>query len=140
MNLFNENGVRYRVTGGYAVMLYAEPRYTKGLDLWVDPSPANAANVHRALTQFGAPMTGVTPEDFASEGLFYQMGRPPIRVDVITSIDGVSFQQAWPNRRMADFGGIQIPFIGLTELIRNKKATGRLQDLADAERLESGQK
>ncbi len=117
-------------------MLYAEPRYTKDLDVWVEPTIENAEKVHRALAQFGAPMSGMTPLDFAAEGLFYQMGRPPIRVDVLTSIDGVSFDEAWPNRTMADFGGIQIPFIGLAELIRNKKTTGRLQDLADAERLE----
>lgn len=117
-------------------MLYAEPRYTKALDIWVEPSPTNAEKVHLALAQFGAPMAGVTPQDFATEGLFYQMGRPPIRVDILTSIDGVSFDEAWPNRTIADFGGIPIPFIGLAELIRNKKATGRLQDLADAERLE----
>lgn len=136
LNLFNENGVKYLVTGGYAVMLYAEPRYTKDLDVWVEASSVNAEKVHKALVQFGAPLKDVTPQDFATEGLFYQMGRPPIRIDILTAIDGVSFDQAWPNRHMANFAGIPVPFIGLNELIRNKKSTGRLQDLADAERLE----
>src|SRR4051794_29299973 len=97
LRLFNERDVRYLVVGGYAVMKYTEPRFTKDLDVWVEASVENARAVFAALREFGAPLSGIAPEDFAAEGCIYQMGRPPARVDVLTSIDGVRFADAWPN-------------------------------------------
>ncbi len=82
LSLFNANDVKYLVVGGYAVMLYTEPRYTKDLDIWIEPSEDNAARVFRALSKFGAPLSGLTPSDFAHEGCFYQVGIPPVRVDI----------------------------------------------------------
>ena len=95
LKLFGEFGVRYLIAGGYAVMRYTEPRYTKDLDVWIEASLDNAERVYRALAAFGAPLQGITRSDFETEGPFYQMGRPPVRVDILTSIDGVDFSGAW---------------------------------------------
>jgi hypothetical protein len=135
LSIFNESSVRYLIVGGYAVMLYTEPRYTKDLDLWIDASEENAERVYRALATFGAPLASLTPKDFAEEGSFYQMGLPPARVDILMSIDGVTFAEAWPNRQESKLGNVQAWFIGRGELIRNKRKVGRHIDLHDAELL-----
>ena len=136
LSALNACGAKYLVVGGYAVMLYTEPRYTKDLDIWIESSPDNAARVFRALAAFGAPLAGIHAEDFAVPDLIYQLGMPPTRVDILTSISGVAFEDAWPRRKAAVFGDIQTPFIGLGDLIANKRTTGRTTDLADCERLE----
>ncbi len=105
LNIFNEHEVKYLIVGGFAVMKYSEPRYTKDLDIWVEPSRDNATKVFAALLQFGAPLKGLTEEDFAESG-FYQMGRPPSRIDVMMSLDGVDFSDAWENRMLANFRGV----------------------------------
>ena len=135
LNLFNANEVRYLVVGGYAVMLYAEPRYTKDLDLWIEPTADNAAKAFRALAEFGAPLSGLSPSDFAHEGFFYQLGLPPARIDILMSIDGVQFEEAWRNRKEASLGTQPAWFIGRDELIKNKRASGRHIDLHDADLL-----
>jgi hypothetical protein len=91
LRAFNDLAVKYLVVGGHAVMLYTEPRYTKALDIWVEASNGNAETVFRALAEFGAPLAGLSPADFAQEGFFYQIGMAPARVDILMSIDGVSF-------------------------------------------------
>jgi hypothetical protein len=116
-------------------MKHSEPRFTKDLDLWIEASPENAREVFSALKEFGAPLNGLTPDDFAHEGFFYQMGRPPARVDIFMSIAGVSFADAWANRVTADFDGVPTTFISRRDLIIAKKAAGRPQDLIDAEAL-----
>jgi len=136
LNIFNADGVRYLIVGGHAVMLYTEPRYTKDLDVWIDSSPENGELVFHALRRFGAPLAGLSAKDFAEEGSFYQMGVPPARVDILMSIDGVNFGEAWQNRRQSKLGNVQAWFIGRAELIRNKRAVGRHIDLHDAESLE----
>ena len=95
-----------------------------------------AERVYRSLLAFGAPLAGLTARDFAEEGSFYQMGIPPVRVDILMSIDGVSFAEAWPNRQQSKLGNAEAWFIGRRELIRNKRAVGRHIDLHDAELLE----
>lgn len=117
-------------------MLYSEPRYTKDLDLWVEASHENAEKVFRALAAFGAPLKDLTVEDFSVEGFFYQMGIPPARVDILMSIDGVSFGEAWSNRQESRMGDERAWFISKEDLIRNKRASGRHIDLHDAELLE----
>ena len=134
LKIFNEHEVKYLIVGGYAVMKYSEPRFTKDLDIWIEASPENAENVFQALKSFGSPLEGLTEADFAEAG-FYQMGRPPVRVDILMTIDGVEFQNAWSNRVETDFDGVPAYFIGLSDLIKNKKASGRLQDLADIEKM-----
>ena len=135
LSLFNANEVKYLVVGGYAVMLYTEPRYTKDLDVWIEASEGNAARVFRALAEFGAPLFGLTAADFAKEGCFYQLGRPPVRVDILMSIDGVAFEEAWGNRQESVLGSQKAWFIGRADLIKNKRASGRHIDLHDADLL-----
>ncbi len=135
LNLFNANNVKYLIIGGYAVIQYAEPRYTKDLDIWVSVNIDNAAVVYKALKEFGAPLVGLTEADFSEEGFFYQMGRPPMRVDILMGIPGVSFDQAWRQHVEVDFDGLLVKFISREDLIASKKASGRPQDLIDADLL-----
>ena len=135
LRLFNANRVRYLVVGGYAVVEYAEPRYTKDLDLWIGTTPDNADAVFRALRAFGAPLSDMTADDFAEDGFFYQMGMPPIRVDVLMGIPGVDFDSAWVRRVERPYGDLNVPFISRPDLIAAKLASGRPQDLIDVESL-----
>ena len=128
-------GVSFLVVCGHAVMQYTEPRYTKDLDLWVRPDPTNAERVYRALSAFGAPMSGVSPADFEQLGTVF-IGVPPNRIDVLTSADGVTFDDAWATRVETSYGE-QTAWIPSAEvLIRNKRACGRPQDLLDVLALE----
>ncbi|MEW5871561.1 MAG: DUF6036 family nucleotidyltransferase [Chloroflexota bacterium] len=135
LNLFNANNVKYLIIGGYAVIQYAEPRYTKDLDLWIGADKNNAAAVYKALKEFGAPLTGLAEADFAEEGYFYQMGRPPMRVDILMGILGLEFEKAWQHRVEVDFDGLVVKFISREDLIEAKKASGRPQDLIDVDLL-----
>ena len=125
LNLFNDNQVKYLVIGGYAFIQYAEPRYTKDLDLWISTDRANATAVFNALREFGAPLTGMSEEDFAEEGYFYQMGNPPVRVDILMGIPGVDFSEAWENRLEVEFDALSVAFISKQDLITAKRAAGR---------------
>jgi hypothetical protein len=136
LRIFNDNQVRYLVIGGYAVVQYAEPRFTKDLDLWIATGVTNARAVFKALKEFGAPLAGMTENDFAEEGYFYQMGVPPIRVDVLMGIPGLEFKEAWPKRVEIDFDGLLVIFISKEVLIQAKLASGRPQDVIDADLLE----
>jgi hypothetical protein len=136
LSVFNRNGVKYLIVGGHAVMLYTEPRYTKDLDIWIEASEENASRTFRALAEFGAPLTDLKPADFAREGFFYQLGQPPVRVDILMSIEGVSFEEAWPNRSECVLGGRHVWFIGRSDLIKNKRAAKRHIDLHDLDLLE----
>lgn len=122
--------------GAHALAAHGFVRATKDLDVWVRPNPDNAPRVLRALTAFGAPLRDLTEADLVRPGLVFQIGMPPLRIDVITVIDGVEFDDAWPERMVARFGGVEVPVLSRRHLIANKKASGRLQDLADVERLE----
>ncbi len=135
LKIFNAHKVRYLVVGGYAVMKYTEPRYTKELDLWVEATSKNAKAIFKALQKFQAPLANLTEKDFATEGFFYQMGRPPARVDILMSIQGVYFADAWPNRVSSDFDGVIGHVISKQDLLANKRAVGRPQDLLDVESL-----
>jgi hypothetical protein len=139
LRLFNENQVEYLVVGGYAVIKYTEPRFTKDLDLWIRASRANAVAVFRALREFGAPLAKMTADDFAQEGYFYQMGLPPLRIDILMSITGLTFEEAWNRRVEGDFDGVLAWFISRDDLIRSKTAAGRPQDLIDADSIAQAQ-
>jgi hypothetical protein len=128
--------VRFLVVGAYALALHGRPRGTGDLDVWVDATPENAARVTRALTAFGAPMLDVTEADFARPGVTYQMGVPPGRIDILTALSGLSFDDAWPGRVAGPFGDLEIGFIGRDDFIANKRATGRPKDLVDIDGLE----
>ena len=135
LRLLNASLVRYLVIGGYAVVQYAEPRFTADLNLWVGTEPRNAGAVYEALREFGAPLSGLTADDFAEEGYFYQMGVPPVRVDVLMGIPGVEFDTAWERRVEIDLDGLLVPFISRDDLITAKRASGRPQDMIDVQSL-----
>ena len=132
---FNAAGVRYLLVGGHAMAVHAIPRATKDLDLWIDATPTNAQRVYAALARFGAPLDAIDVDDFAAEGFGFQIGVAPNRIDVLTSISGVTFRSAWPSRVAARFLGEPVFVIGRRHLIKNKQAVGRPQDLVDVELL-----
>ena len=125
----------FLVVGGHAVMLYTEPRYTKDLDVWVLPTAANAERVLRALARFGAPLSDITADDLAVPGTIFQIGVAPNRVDILTSIEGLQFEQAWAARSRSTYGGVPIGVLSAEDLITNKRAVGRPQDLLDVDAL-----
>ncbi|MBC8373617.1 MAG: nucleotidyltransferase [Planctomycetes bacterium] len=135
LRIFKKNKVRYLIVGGYAVMKYSEPRFTKDLDMFIATDRQNAERVHSALRQFGAPLENLTPEDFTHKGHFYQMGRPPFRVDIMMSISGVDFEEAWMNREIVKLDDLEILFMSRSDLILAKNASGRPQDKIDIEQL-----
>lgn len=135
LSVFDEEKVEFLVVGAYAMAAHGVPRATGDLDFWIRPSKENAERVIRALTRFGAPMDEIAVEDFVTPDLVLQIGVEPNRVDLLTSIDGVEFDEAWKNRITAQVGGKAVPVLGLSDLIRNKEAVGRLRDLADVEEL-----
>ncbi len=131
----NDANARYLLIGGYAFSFHAEPRYTKDLDIWVEPTAVNAAAVCQALAAFGAPMTDLTDADLARSGMVVQLGVAPNRIDIVTSIDGVAFPDAWQDRVDSKYGDVPIHILSKHHLIQNKRAVGRPQDLADIHRL-----
>lgn len=127
----------FLVVGAYALGIHGRPRATKDFDVWVEASADNAPRVIRALRAFGAPLMGLTEQDIQSPGVGLQIGVEPGRIDVLTSISGVTFEEAWPDRLEADFGeGVRCGVIGVQHLIQNKRSAGRPQDLADVAALE----
>lgn len=137
LHAFVDAGVEFLVIGAYALSFHGAPRASGDIDIFIRPSAENAARVWRALLAFGAPVTatGVTQTDFEKPDLVYQIGLPPRRVDVLTSISGVSFDDAWSSRTPAMLTGRIVHFIGKEMFVRNKLAAGRPKDLADAARL-----
>jgi len=135
-NLFKASNVKYMVIGGYAVVQYTEPRFTKDLDLWISTQPDNAEAIFAALKEFGASLEGMSPKDFSEEGYFYQMGVPPVRVDILMGIPGVQFDEAWERRVEVQFDDVSVTIISREDLIQAKRAAGRPQDLLDADSLE----
>jgi hypothetical protein len=133
---FNAEGVEYLIVGGYAVIFYAEPRFTKDIDLWVNPSMANAERAYRARSRFGAPLGDVTVEDLTNRDLVYQIGIAPNRIDILMDIGGPPFTEAWQRKTIAAYGDVPIAIIGKNELIQSKKTIGRPQDLLDVDRLQ----
>jgi hypothetical protein len=137
LSSFVRADVRFLVVGGYAVAIHGHPRATKDLDLWIESSAANAKRVIRALREFGAPLGSLTAEDLSKPGKGFKMGLPPRRVDLLTEISGVRFDEAWDNHIEASFGnGVACAVIGLDDLLKNKAAARRPQDLADVAALE----
>jgi hypothetical protein len=130
-------GAEFLVVGAHALAAHDRPRSTGDLDIWVRADRANAERVWAALSMFGAPLHDLSLEDLAEPGIVFQMGLPPYRIDILTEISGVTFDEAWPNRIINEFEGKPYPVIGRLDLIRNKRAAGRPKDLVDADELES---
>jgi hypothetical protein len=137
LSALSAEGAEYLIVGAYALAVHGVPRATGDIDLWVRPTPDNAYRVLAALRRFGAPLSELGESDFAVPGTVFQIGVAPRRIDILTSIDGVEFAEAWAARRSVDVEGLSVPVLSREHLIRNKKATGRLQDSADVARLES---
>jgi hypothetical protein len=132
----SSRNVKAVIAGGHALAFHAKPRFTKDIDIFVEPSPANAKRLMRALDDFGFGDVGLTEEDFSAAGAIVQLGVAPNRIDLITAIDGVTFDEAWQGRVKGRFGSQEVFYLGKAELIQNKRASGRTQDLADLEWLE----
>lgn len=130
-------GARFLIVGAHALAVHGVPRATGDLDIWIDASSGNADKVWTALVTFGAPVEdmGVTRGDLLRPAMVVQLGAAPRRIDVLTEVSGVTFQEAWPDRVMHTVGDLRLPFLGRAALIANKRAAGRLQDLADLEAL-----
>ncbi len=134
--LLDKNEVRYLIIGGYALAAHGRPRYTEDFDLWVEPTPENAVRVLATLEDFGFGSLDIRIEDLVTPDMVIQLGYPPARVDLLTQPEGVIFQECYPNRVMLQFGGLTLPFLNVPDLIRNKRASARPQDLADVAALE----
>ena len=133
--LLNKHAVEYLVVGGYALAFHGAPRFTGDIDIFIRPDARNAARVLEALGEFGFASVGLTEEDFTTPNKVVQLGVPPVRVDLITSLSGVSWEQAAAGKRPGRYGDVPVFFIGREEFIANKRATGRKKDLADIEAL-----
>ncbi|NEO37535.1 MAG: hypothetical protein F6J90_14850 [Moorea sp. SIOASIH] len=136
IQLLKDNQVKYLVIGGYAVAVHGHPRYTKDIDIWIEMSPENAQKMMVALTQFGFGSLGLAAEDFQTPDQIIQLGYPPNRIDLITTPDGIDFETCYQAKIEVIIDDISVNFIDLDNLIKNKQASGRLQDLADVENLQ----
>lgn len=135
VELLHAHGVEYLLVGGYALAAHGHPRYTGDIDFWVSPAPGNIARLLSALAGFGFGSLGLKAEDFGGDSVV-QLGQAPNRIDLLTQIDGVAFADCWPRRMEVSLGDISICLIGLDDFKANKRASGRLKDLADLETLE----
>lgn len=124
------------IVGGYAVGIHGHPRYTGDLDIWLLPDPENATKILNAIMDFGFGSLDITTADLTKEDSIIQLGYPPLRIDLLTSIDGVQFEECYANKKEIEMEGLPVQFIGYADLIKNKKASGRHQDLGDIENLE----
>jgi hypothetical protein len=132
--------VRFLLVGAHAMAVHGVPRATGDIDIWIAEDETNAKRTFQALERFGAPLAahGITANDFTALGMVYQIGLPPRRIDLMTSIDGVEFAEAWPERMITTIDGIDVPVIGRKHLMQNKRSTGREKDHLDLKTLERG--
>ncbi|MFQ6070464.1 MAG: DUF6036 family nucleotidyltransferase [Candidatus Aminicenantales bacterium] len=131
LKLLNKHKVRYCIIGAYALAFHAKPRYTKDIDIFIEPSAENSKRMVRALNDFGFKSLKLSPEDFSKAGKIIQLGYEPLRVDIFTSIKGVKFDQAWKNRVIGNYGSAEVFFLGIDELIKTKRLSSRPQDKID---------
>ena len=137
LRALSDENVRFMLVGAYALAAHGYPRATLDIDIWVMPSPQNADAVLRALTRFGAPLHNLTKEDLQRDGTIFQIGVAPRRIDIITTASGLQFGETYRRSLSLNIEGIEVHIPSIEDLIRNKKASGRTKDLADAEALES---
>ena len=135
VELLNQYGVDYMVVGGYALAFHGKPRHTGDLDIWIDISEENATKMYAVIAGFGMASLGLQKEDFLESGVITQIGYPPLRIDILNEIDGVNFKQAYPNKLVIDVDGLPVNYISLDDLIQNKQASGRHQDISDIKSL-----
>jgi hypothetical protein len=141
LKLLNQYQVQYLIVGGYAMAFHGKPRFTGDLDVWINVSEHNAFKMVSVIDDFGFASLGFTAEDFVKPNLINQIGYPPLRIDILTSIDGVEFEEAYSVKLEIQLDeGTKVYYIGLDELIKNKKASGRKIDIADVSDLEKKSK
>jgi len=138
IGLLSEHGVRFLVVGAHAVAANGRPRATQDLDIWTEPTSDNAARLCGALVAFGFPALSDAVEEFSTPERMASLGNPPLRIDVMTSIDGVEFDEAWTGKLEGQLGSHRVFFLGRPQLIMNKRASGRPKDMADIALLEEG--
>jgi hypothetical protein len=131
LHILNEERVRYLIVGGYAWMAHREPRYTKDLDIWIEPTQDNAVSLLKALARFGAPTNDVSVSDFIEPEVFFQIGVEPVRIDLMTSVSGLQFAEAWKARVVVDFDGVAAAVLSWDDVRRAKIASDRKRDRAD---------
>lgn len=131
IRLLNTHSVSYMVVGGYALAFHGKPRHTGDLDIWIEISNSNALKLLEVLQEFGFGQLDFKKEDFTKPGFITQIGYPPLRIDILNSIDGVEFSEAFPNSKILTTDNLEIRFIGLNDFIQNKTSSGRPQDLVD---------
>jgi len=136
LTALNAAEARYLLVGGHAVGLYGRPRATKDFDLWIEASPDNASRVMAALRKFGAPLASLTEAELARPGTGFRMGTPPFRIELLTEVSGLSFADAWARRDEHTLDGVRCLVICREDLLTNKRAAGRPQDIADVDVLE----
>ena len=124
------------IVGGYAVGVHGHPRYTGDLDIWLNPSQQNAELILKSVNEFGFSSFNLTVSDFTKPGNVIQLGYPPLRIDLLTAIDGVTFEECFQNMRQVTIGNLTVNFIGYNDLLRNKRESGRPKDIDDIENLQ----
>jgi len=133
LGLLNKNRVKYCIVGAYAVAFHAMPRYTKDIDILIEPTKVNARRILKALDEFGFGSLKLSERDFTEKESIIQLGYEPVRVDIITSIEKLDFEKIWKQRKKGQYGKIKVNFIDLENLIESKKISGRNRDKADLE-------
>ena len=142
IELLNKHKVQYLVVGGYAVGFHGYPRYTGDLDIWIKISETNASNMMTVVKEFGVGVKGLSKDDFLRESPLagVHFGNEPLRIDILNSIDGVSFDECYPNKENKTFGGVKIDYINFNDLKKNKLSSGRSKDITDVEEIEKRKK
>ena len=135
VELLIKNKAEYLIVGGYAVGVHGHPRYTGDLDIWLNPTKENASKILICINQFGFSSFGLKEDDFIKEGNIIQLGYPPLRIDLLTQIDGVTFNDCFQNKTQVEIEDLLVNFIGYNDLLKNKKESGRLRDLDDIDQL-----
>ena len=135
IELLIKNKAEYLIVGGYAVGIHGHPRYTGDLDIWLNPTPRNAEQILKSVNEFGFSSFKLTLEDFTKPGNVIQLGYPPLRIDLLTEIDGVTFEECFSNRKEVVIEDLNVNFIGYNDLLKNKKETGRPRDIDDIDNL-----
>jgi len=140
IQFLNQYEVDYMIVGGYAMAFHGSPRYTGDLDVWIDISESNAEKMLLVIQAFGFSSHGFKKEDFLKENLINQIGYPPLRIDILTNIDGIDFKEAYTQKQVIEIEDLKANYIGLRDLIQNKKTSGREKDIIDVKTLQKKQK
>ena len=135
IELCNKHNIKYLVIGGYAVSIHGYPRSTKDIDVCIEMSEVNASKMVQVINDFGFGSLKLTKDDFLKKHFITQLGFPPLRIDILNDLDGVSFEEAWKNRKIVNFEGVDVNFIGYNDLITVKQKAARPQDIADVDKL-----